>query len=208
MAEHWYAVQSGNRQEAEAVEHAERFGLGALVPMRERLVIVNRHTKKRELRSFPIVSGIVFVNAPEPMTESLALALCAPLVPNSRFQADRTPEGMSPQSWGRLCASTKGFLPSPITGVYGAGGVPSRIRWDEIDEMQLEGDNLEALERAKARGQICPYDPGETVRIKIGPFSGFQAVVVGGLHSRLSLLIHILGREAKAEMGVDDVEMV
>ena len=78
-AEHWYAVECAHRREAQASAHVERFGLKAYVPMCKRDVLVNRHTKKREMREFPIVSGLVFVFGPDRLDIHAARRLTLPV---------------------------------------------------------------------------------------------------------------------------------
>ncbi len=206
-AEHWYAVECATRKEVEACEHAEAHGLGAYVPKQLRSVIVNRYTKRRELREFPIVSGIVFINAPQPLTPALVRELMAPLCAQGRISGEDKPDWSDPRTWGRMAASQRNRKDSPITGVYGSFGVPTEIRWEEIEFMVDQNKDHDALVRARYRGEMPEFPEGTPVRLKEGPLSGFNGIVVDGLHNRLSVLVNILGREAKAEVSVDQVDV-
>lgn len=207
-AEHWYAVECSPRKENAACEHIEAFGLGAYVPMQDRSVIVNRYTKQRELKKFPIVSGIVFVNSPEAMTAHLARTLIAPVCADERLTPADMPNGSNSRFWQRMTASLRNCQASPVTGVYGSDGVPTEIRWREIEFMVEQNKDHDALVRARYRGEMPEYPAGTLVRMKEGPLSGFNGIVVDGLHNRLNVLVNILGRETKAELSVDQVDLV
>lgn len=208
MSEIWYAVECRPRDEDRASEHARRFGLGAMVPTHSRSVIVNRHTKKRELREFPIVSGLVFVASQRYLTANDAVLLTLPIPPSST--TDATPEVRVWETWESMRVSTRNWRESPIIGIYGSNGEPTTIRQDEIDLMvQHNGMEDKRLQAIFADPQIAwkeKFSVDQVVRINEGPFEGFEGVIVDGLRNRLNVLIHILGRETNLDIGIDHID--
>ncbi len=80
-AEHWYALTTRPRSEQAACARAEHFGFKTHVPMCEKSVIANRHTKKRKLKKFPILPGVIFVGADKEITPRVLMALIEPVRP-------------------------------------------------------------------------------------------------------------------------------
>ncbi len=54
------------------------------------------------------------------------------------------------------------------------------------------------------------FQPGDTVRLKVGPFRGLEAAFIGPMkpNERARVLIDFLGSLREADVGVDDLERV
>jgi transcriptional antiterminator RfaH len=75
-----------------------------------------------------------------------------------------------------------------------------------IDQIHIQVSEL------NARGGLAAhrFQPGDTVRVKVGPFSGLEAAFQGPMtpSERVRILIEFLGGLREAEVPVDDLERV
>ena len=65
-----------------------------------------------------------------------------------------------------------------------------------VDELQEIGE------------ENIPYTIGETVKVSVGPFSGFSGIIeeVNGEKRKLKVMVKIFGRKTPLELGFTDVE--
>ena len=66
-----------------------------------------------------------------------------------------------------------------------------------VDELQEGGEDLN-----------IPYTVGETVKVSVGPFSGFSGLIeeVNAEKRKLKVMVKIFGRKTPLELGFTDVE--
>ena len=66
-----------------------------------------------------------------------------------------------------------------------------------VDELQESAEDLN-----------IPYTVGETVKVIVGPFSGFSGLIeeVNGEKRKLKVMVKIFGRKTPLELGFMDVE--
>jgi transcriptional antiterminator NusG len=88
-----------------------------------------------------------------------------------------------------------------ITGFVGAGNKPSPLPRGDVENflaVKIEGEEA-APRRSKPR---LGYEPGETVRVKEGPFADFSGEIVEINEDQLKLkvLVNIFGRETPVEL--------
>lgn len=88
-----------------------------------------------------------------------------------------------------------------ITGFVGAGNKPSPLPRKDVENflaVKVEGEEA-APRRSKPR---LGYEPGETVRVKEGPFADFSGEIVEINEDQLKLkvLVNIFGRETPVEL--------
>jgi len=87
-----------------------------------------------------------------------------------------------------------------ITGFVGQGTKPSPLPRREVENfLQVKAEGTEAPKRTKPR---LEYEPGETVRVKEGPFADFSGEVVEINEDQLKVkvLVNIFGRETPVEL--------
>src|ERR687886_317130 len=91
-----------------------------------------------------------------------------------------------------------------VTGFVG-GQNPTPLTPDEVN--QIVHNVTEAAEKPKPK---FTYAPGETVRIKSGPFASFTGKVeeVNSDKSTLKVVVTIFGRSTPVELNFLDVEKV
>lgn len=172
--EHWYAMTTRPRKESAACHVATDYGLTPYVPMTEKPVIVNRYTKRRETKTYPIVSGLVFVAFPRPVEASDVHRLVRP------------------------GAKVK----SPFTGIIGNGADPVEIPYEQIMRMIERNADQAALALARANGRIPRFNINDRVRVEGGPFSGFTGMVVAPSGERAKVLLPLFGSDTLAEISV------
>ena len=91
-----------------------------------------------------------------------------------------------------------------VIGFLGGMDHPVPLRQSEVnrilgtvDELQEGGEDLN-----------IPYTVGETVKVSVGPFSGFSGVIeeVSAEKRKLKVMVKIFGRKTPLELGFTDVE--
>jgi transcriptional antiterminator NusG len=91
-----------------------------------------------------------------------------------------------------------------VIGFLGGQDHPVPLRQSEVnrilgtvDELQEVGEELSV-----------PYTVGETVKVSVGPFSGFSGLIeeVNGEKRKLKVMVKIFGRKTPLELGFTDVE--
>ena len=91
-----------------------------------------------------------------------------------------------------------------VIGFLGGLDHPVPLRQSEVnrilgtvDELQESGEDLN-----------IPYTVGETVKVSVGPFSGFSGLIeeVNAEKRKLKVMVKIFGRKTPLELGFTDVE--
>ena len=91
-----------------------------------------------------------------------------------------------------------------VIGFLGGSENPVPLRQSEVnrilgtvDELQEGGEELSV-----------PYTVGETVKVTVGPFSGFSGLIeeVNSEKRKLKVMVKIFGRKTPLELGFMDVE--
>ena len=91
-----------------------------------------------------------------------------------------------------------------VLGFLGGMDHPVPLRQSEVnrilgtvDELQEVGEDLSV-----------PYVVGETVKVSVGPFSGFSGVIeeINAEKRKLKVMVKIFGRKSPLELGFTDVE--
>ena len=107
------------------------------------------------------------------------------------------------ESWG-VIRNTPG-----VTGFVGGGNKPTPLRRKEVETfLGSPADDGEGGVITKPTATTkFPYEVGETVRVKDGPFTDFSAQVVEINEEQLKLkvLVNIFGRETPVELEVSQV---
>ena len=95
-------------------------------------------------------------------------------------------------------------LRNNVIGFLGGSENPVPLRQSEVnrilgtvDELQEGGEELNV-----------PYTVGETVKVTVGPFSGFSGLIeeVNTEKRKLKVMVKIFGRKTPLELGFMDVE--
>ena len=83
-----------------------------------------------------------------------------------------------------------------VIGFLGGSENPVPLR-QSVDELQEGGEELNV-----------PYTVGETVKVTVGPFSGFSGLIeeVNTEKRKLKVMVKIFGRKTPLELGFMDVE--
>ena len=94
-----------------------------------------------------------------------------------------------------------------ITNVIGfLGGLdhPVPLRQSEVNRILGTVDELQEA----SEDTNIPYVVGETVKVSVGPFSGFSGVIeeVSTEKRKLKVMVKIFGRKTPLELGFTDVE--
>ena len=94
-----------------------------------------------------------------------------------------------------------------ITNVIGfLGGMehPVPLRQSEVNRILGTVDELQEA----SEDMNIPYVVGETVKVSVGPFSGFSGIIeeVSGEKRKLKVMVKIFGRKTPLELGFTDVE--
>jgi len=91
-----------------------------------------------------------------------------------------------------------------VTGFVGPGSKPIPLDEDEVG-MILRRTSPDAAPRVRVR-----FRPGQSLRVKSGPFQGMMGTVQDIMADRgkLRLLISIFGRETPVELDFNQVEEV
>ncbi|WP_300728978.1 transcription termination/antitermination protein NusG [uncultured Bacteroides sp.] len=94
-----------------------------------------------------------------------------------------------------------------ITNVIGfLGGLdhPAPLRQSEVNRILGTVDELQEA----SEDMSIPYTVGETVKVTVGPFSGFSGIIeeVSAEKRKLKVMVKIFGRKTPLELGFTDVE--
>lgn len=94
-----------------------------------------------------------------------------------------------------------------VTNVIGfLGGMehPVPLRQSEVNRILGTVDELQEV----SEDANIPYTMGETVKVSVGPFSGFSGVIEEVLADKrkLKVMVKIFGRKTPLELGFTDVE--
>lgn len=121
-----------------------------------------------------------------------------------------------PSDWG-LVKATRGV--SRILGFEGQTvpvpeGAIEVLRLQELLSFQREADRLKvesAARIAKEKGKsgiVWHFSPGDQVRIKSGPFSGFYAQLESAVdsHDRIRAVLSLFGCQTRSDFSAFDIE--
>ena len=91
-----------------------------------------------------------------------------------------------------------------VIGFLGGLDHPVPLRQSEVNRILGTVDELQEINE-KAN---IPYTIGETVKVSVGPFSGFSGVIeeVNTEKRKLKVMVKIFGRKTPLELGFTDVE--
>lgn len=161
-------------------------------------VQVKRHNERRSerqlnLRDIPVLLPFIEVVR---RYRTRRVASLEPLFPGYLF-ARMEPMQVAPERW-QVLRWTPG-----VTRVLGSGDVPSPVPDAVITAIQ---------EQTRALGFVRPGLPlsGSRVRIRSGPMAGLEAVFDRPMSraGRVSVLLNLLGQEARVEVDALDLEVV
>jgi transcriptional antiterminator RfaH len=80
---------------------------------------------------------------------------------------------------------------------------PSRVP-DEV--ILLVAVNAAKLDKATRDAMNQPIEPGKPVRVKLGPWAGFDGVCLWSRNDRIAVMLTMLGRTTEVEMPLSRVE--
>ncbi|ADU97542.1 transcription termination/antitermination protein NusG [Thermovibrio ammonificans] len=91
-----------------------------------------------------------------------------------------------------------------VLGFVSAGGKPVTVSEAEIQAMK------ERLKRGVPRIRKLKFDIGDKVKIKEGPFIGFEGTIseIDPEHGKLIVLVNIFDRQTPVELEFDQVEKI
>ena len=91
-----------------------------------------------------------------------------------------------------------------VLGFLGGLDNPTPLRQAEVNRILGTVDELQE----SAEDMNIPYTVGETVKVIVGPFSGFSGIIeeVNGEKRKLKVMVKIFGRKTPLELGFMDVE--
>ena len=91
-----------------------------------------------------------------------------------------------------------------VMGFLGGSENPVPLRQSEVNRILGTVDELQE----SAEDLNIPYVVGETVKVIVGPFSGFSGIIeeVNGEKRKLKVMVKIFGRKTPLELGFIDVE--
>lgn len=102
-----------------------------------------------------------------------------------------------------------------VRRLLGQGGNAEPVPMGAIEAIRLyEGDvaelESERIKRSGRSGLAWHFTPGETVRIKAGPFAQFYAELETAVdsHDRIRALVSIFGRSTALELSALDIEKI
>ena len=89
-------------------------------------------------------------------------------------------------------------------GFLGGSENPVPLRQSEVNRILGTVDELQE----SAEDLNIPYTEGETVKVIVGPFSGFSGLIeeVNVEKRKLKVMVKIFGRKTPLELGFMDVE--
>ena len=91
-----------------------------------------------------------------------------------------------------------------VIGFLGGQENPVPLRQSEVNRILGTVDELQEVEEDLS----IPYTVGETVKVSVGPFSGFSGIIeeVSADKRKLKVMVKIFGRKTPLELGFMDVE--
>ena len=91
-----------------------------------------------------------------------------------------------------------------VIGFLGGQENPVPLRQSEVNRILGTVDALQEVEEDLS----IPYTVGETVKVSVGPFSGFSGIIeeVSADKRKLKVMVKIFGRKTPLELGFTDVE--
>ena len=91
-----------------------------------------------------------------------------------------------------------------VIGFLGGMDHPVPLRQSEVNRILGTVDELQEV----SEDVNIPYTMGETVKVSVGPFSGFSGVIeeVMADKRKLKVMVKIFGRKTPLELGFTDVE--
>ena len=89
-----------------------------------------------------------------------------------------------------------------VIGFLGGQDHPVPLRQSEVNRILGTVDELQEVSE-----ESIPYTVGETVKVSVGPFSGFSGIIeeVNGEKRKLKVMVKIFGRKTPLELGFTDV---
>lgn len=107
-----------------------------------------------------------------------------------------------PELW-RPIFSTLGVKSLMCAGDHPAAVKPGLI--ERIKEREVNG--MITIAPAKPALVPCPHKPGSKVKVKKGPFAGFDAVFSERVDAnRVSILLMVLGGDTRVELHLGDID--
>ena len=92
-----------------------------------------------------------------------------------------------------------------VTGFVGSGAKPTPLSRKEVESiLQVKPEGIEGPKKTRPR---LEYEPGETVRVREGPFADFsgQIAEINEDQMKLKVLVNIFGRETPVELEFSQV---
>ena len=91
-----------------------------------------------------------------------------------------------------------------VIGFLGGMDHPVPLRQSEVNRILGTVDELQEVNE----DVNIPYTMGETVKVSVGPFSGFSGIIEEVMADKLKLkvMVKIFGRKTPLELGFTDVE--
>mgnify|MGYP001004502150 CR=1 FL=1 len=91
-----------------------------------------------------------------------------------------------------------------VIGFLGGQEHPVPLRQSEVNRILGTVDELQEV----SEDTNIPYTVGETVKVSVGPFSGFSGIIeeVSAEKRKLKVMVKIFGRKTPLELGFTDVE--
>ena len=91
-----------------------------------------------------------------------------------------------------------------VIGFLGGQENPVPLRQSEVNRILGTVDELQEVEEDLS----IPYTVGETVKVSVGPFSGFSGIIeeVSADKRKLKVMVKIFGRKTPLELGFMQVE--
>jgi transcriptional antiterminator NusG len=92
-----------------------------------------------------------------------------------------------------------------VTGFVGLGARPTPLSRKEVESiLQVKAEGTEAQKKSRPR---LDYEPGESVRVKEGPFADFTGTIaeINEDQLKLKVLVNIFGRETPVELDFAQV---
>ena len=90
-----------------------------------------------------------------------------------------------------------------VIGFLGGQDHPVPLRQSEVNRILGTVDELQEVSE-----ESIPYTVGETVKVSVGPFSGFSGIIeeVNTEKKKLKVMVKIFGRKTPLELGFMQVE--
>ena len=94
-----------------------------------------------------------------------------------------------------------------VTGFVGNGAKPTPLSRKEVESiLQVKIDEATGVPAGRAKPRL-EYEPGESVRVKEGPFADFTGTIaeINEASLKLKVLVNIFGRETPVELEFSQV---